>query len=103
MSITIEEFEATAGPEHRTIGVDRSNEDRVLSFLNERADEAFTPGEIRVAAEIPRGSVCVALARLEDRGLVRRRGHYWAVGSDAKAETGAEPDPDIDTDAPLSN
>jgi len=78
------------------IGIDRFEEEpaealdlqegtqpyRVLAFLAENDDQAFTQTEIHEATGIKRGSVGAVLSRLEDRGLVRHRGRYWAVGED---------------------
>lgn len=78
------------------IGIDRFEEEpaealdlqegtqpyRVLAFLAENDDQAFTQTEIHEATGIKRGSVGTVLSRLEDRGLVRHRGRYWAVGED---------------------
>lgn len=55
---------------------------RVLRFLAEHDDQAFTQTEIHGASGIERGSVGAVLSRLDDRGLVRHRGRYWAVGED---------------------
>ena len=55
---------------------------RILTFLAENDDQAFTQTEIHEATGIKRGSVGAALSRLEDRGLVRHRGRYWAIGED---------------------
>ncbi|EMA44442.1 MarR family transcriptional regulator [Halococcus saccharolyticus] len=55
---------------------------RVLRFLAENDDSAFTQTEIHEALDIKRGSVGAVLSRLEDRGLVRHRGRYWAVAED---------------------
>jgi predicted transcriptional regulator of viral defense system len=54
----------------------------ILSFLAANDEQAFTQTEIHEATEIPRGSVGVVLSRLEDRGLVRHRGRYWAIAED---------------------
>lgn len=78
------------------IGIDRFEEEptasldiregtqpyRILQFLAEHGDQAFTQTEIHEATGIKRGSVGAALSRLEDRGLVRHRGRYWAIGED---------------------
>lgn len=78
------------------IGIDRFDEEpsealditegtqphRVLTFLAEHDDQAFTQTEIHEATGIKRGSVGAVLSRLEDRGLVRHRGRYWAIGED---------------------
>jgi DNA-binding MarR family transcriptional regulator len=42
---------------------------RILQFLAENSDRAFTQTEIHEATGITRGSVGSALSRLEDRGL----------------------------------
>lgn len=55
---------------------------RILQFLAVRDDKAFTQTEIHEATGIKRGSVGAALSRLEDRGLVRHRGRYWAIAKD---------------------
>jgi DNA-binding IclR family transcriptional regulator len=55
---------------------------QILQFLTEHDDKAFTQTEIHEATDINRGSVGAVLSRLEDRGLVRHRGRYWAVGED---------------------
>jgi len=54
----------------------------VLMFLADHDDQAFTQSEIHEETEIPRGSVGVVLSRLEQRGLVRHRGRYWAIAED---------------------
>jgi len=54
----------------------------ILTFLAANDDQAFTQTEIHEATDIPRGSVGVVLSRLEDRGLVRHRGRYWAIADD---------------------
>ncbi|WP_435119187.1 MarR family transcriptional regulator [Halolamina sp. C58] len=55
---------------------------RVLQFLARNDDQAFTQTEIHEATDIKRGSVGAVLSRLEDRGLVRHRGRYWAIAED---------------------
>lgn len=55
---------------------------RILQFLAENDDKAFRQTEIHEATGIKRGSVGAALSRLEERGLVRHRGRYWAIGED---------------------
>jgi len=54
----------------------------VLTFLADNDEQAFTQTEIHEATKIPRGSVGVVLSRLEERGLVRHRGRYWAIAED---------------------
>lgn len=55
---------------------------RILRFLAENDDGAYTQTELHEATGIERGSVGAALSRLDDRGLVRHRGRYWAIGDD---------------------
>lgn len=55
---------------------------RILQFLAEHDEQAFTQTEIHEATEIKRGSVGAVLSRLEERGLVRHRGRYWAIAED---------------------
>ena len=64
----------------------RTNAETLLAFLADAPDKAFTPKEIHEATDVPRGSVGVVLARLEDRGLVRHRGDYWAIADAADVE-----------------
>lgn len=56
----------------------------ILRFLAANDEQAFTQTEIHEATDIPRGSVGVVLSRLEQRGLVRHRGRYWAIGEDER-------------------
>jgi predicted transcriptional regulator of viral defense system len=74
---------------------------QILHFLAEHDGEAFTQTEIHEATEINRGSVGAVLSRLEDRGLVRHRGRYWAIGENDRlasnaAQTGASSDSTTD-------
>lgn len=55
---------------------------RILQFLLDHPDLAFTPAEIHEATGINRNSVGVVLTRLEDRDLVRHEGRYWAIAED---------------------
>jgi len=55
---------------------------RILRFLAENDDRAYTQTEIHEATDIKRGSVGAVLSRLEERGLVRHRGRYWAIAED---------------------
>ena len=66
---------------------ERTNAEKLLSFLAAHDEQAFTPEELHEATDVARGSVDVILSRLEDRGLVRHRGEYWAIAEDADIET----------------
>jgi len=59
-----------------------SQPQRILAFLATHDEQAFTQTEVHERTGIPRGSVGVVLSRLEDRGMVRHRGRYWAIAED---------------------
>jgi predicted transcriptional regulator of viral defense system len=80
MPIDIDTFEST--PADRLQNNGETNADRVMHFLAAHPDQAFTQSEIRDATGVKAGSISVVLSRLEDRGLVRHKGHYWALGED---------------------
>lgn len=84
MPIDIERFEDGPTEELRVNG--RTNGEQILSFLASSPDQAYTPKEIHKGTDIPRGSVGVVLSRLEDRGLVRHRGDYWAIADNQEVE-----------------
>ncbi len=58
----------------------RSNPERVLLFLVENDDRAFKPKRIADGADVSREAISTVLSRLEERGLVRHKGQYWASG-----------------------
>ena len=78
MPIDIETFESS--PEDQLQYSGETNADRVMRFLTAHPDQAFTQSEIRDATDVKTGSISVVLSRLEDRGLVRHKGNYWALG-----------------------
>ncbi|SNR37960.1 helix-turn-helix transcriptional regulator [Halorubrum vacuolatum] len=80
MPISIDRFEE--GPDDALDIQTGTQPSRILQFLAEHSDQAFTQTEIHEATGINRGSVGAVLSRLEDRGLVRHRGRYWAIGED---------------------
>ncbi|NGM71225.1 MarR family transcriptional regulator [Natronolimnobius sp. AArcel1] len=77
MPIDIEQFEEDPVQTLRASG--QTNAEEILTFLSTSPDQAFTPKEIHEATDVARGSVGVVLSRLEERGLVRHRGEYWAI------------------------
>lgn len=85
MPIDIDRFRTA--PEDQLQAGGPTNAERVLSFLSANSDQAFTPGEIREAVDVPRGSIGVVLSRLEDRDLVDHRGEYWAIADPDDAAT----------------
>ena len=80
MPITIDEFDDD--PEDVLDLADGTQPYRILQFLAANDDRAFTQTEIHYETNIKRGSVGAVLSRLDDRGLVRHRGRYWAIATD---------------------
>lgn len=56
-----------------------TNGDRILAFLEDNPETAFTQGEIAEATDVTRGSVGPTLVRLRERGRVDHRGTYWRI------------------------
>lgn len=84
MPIDIDRFEEGAEEELRAGGP--TNAEEILTVLASNPEQAYTPKEIHQVTGVARGSVGVVLSRLEERGLVRHRGEYWAIADDAKVE-----------------
>lgn len=76
MPIDIDRFESGSDEE---LG-EPSNPERVLLFLIDNDDKAFTGAEIADETGVSRNSIGTVLSRLEDRELVRHKGQYWALG-----------------------
>ncbi|AKH98305.1 helix-turn-helix domain-containing protein [Halanaeroarchaeum sulfurireducens] len=74
MPISIDEFESR-GPEKG-----ETNAERVVRFLARNQDTAYKAIEIAEATDINENSIHPVLNRLEERGLVRHREPYWAIG-----------------------
>jgi len=60
-----------------------TNGRRILEHLAQYPELGFTPSELADELEISRGSVGTTLSRLEERGLVRHKGEYWAINIQA--------------------
>ena len=69
-------------PDERLRLTEGSNAHQILAFLAAHPETGFTPKEIAEATDIPRGSVGTTLTRLGERGLVRHKEPYWALGAD---------------------
>jgi hypothetical protein len=74
MPISIDEFES------HDPGGQRTNAERVLRFLARNRDKAYRAVEIAEATGVNENSIHPVLNRLEERGLVRHREPYWAIG-----------------------
>lgn len=77
MPIEIEEFEAGAN------GEERSTAEKIVEFLLENRDAAFTRGEIAAAINRKANTVGTNLSRLKERELVRHSGKHWAITDDS--------------------
>lgn len=76
MPIDIDRFEDVAALR------DPPTSERIIRFLIEHDDSAYTRGEIADALDANPETVGTNLTRLKDRGLVRHREPYWAVTDD---------------------
>lgn len=76
MPITIDEFESGQLPDEPSVP------ERVVAFLAEHDDRAFTRAEIATGIDANPNAVGTALSRLKERTLVRHRGQYWAITDD---------------------
>ncbi|WP_225332700.1 helix-turn-helix transcriptional regulator [Halomicrobium urmianum] len=56
-----------------------TNADRIIEFLRQHPDKAFTQSEIADETGVKSGSVGPTLVRLRERGRVDHRGKYWRV------------------------
>lgn len=56
-----------------------TNAARILTFLRNHPDRAFTQSEIAAETEVKTGSVGPTLVRLRERGRVDHRGNYWRI------------------------
>lgn len=77
MSIDIDRFEDE--DEDPDSIDDPTNAERVLSFLARHDDRAWKQSEIADRTGVKRGSIGPVLRRLDERGLVRHKGEYWAI------------------------
>lgn len=74
MSISIDEFESHDSEAQPT------NAERVVRFLAQNHEKAYKAVEIAEATGVTKNSIHPVLSRLEERGLVRHKEPYWAVG-----------------------
>lgn len=79
MPVSFDEYEEDTGRMDLSEG---TNAHAILSFLAETPDQGYTPQEIARGTDVKRGSVGTTLSRLEDRGLVRHKAEFWAIGED---------------------
>ncbi|SER28983.1 helix-turn-helix domain-containing protein [Natrinema salaciae] len=75
MPIDIDTFERETEFEE-----ERTQAERVFSFLVSNDDKAFRRGEIADSTGIEPNAVSAVLSRLKERNLVRHKPPYWAAG-----------------------
>lgn len=76
MPIDIETFAEASDEDLQAV----TNAEKVVRFLYRNDNKAFTPAEIADGAGVKKTSISTVLRRLEDRGLVKHKGDYWAIG-----------------------
>ncbi len=87
MPISADRFEEITDEDERpTPG---TNADKILSFLEEHADQAFTQTEISETTSVNRGSVGPTLVRLREDGRVDHKGTYWRISDHVRSLDGA--------------
>ncbi len=59
-----------------------TNAHELLSVLLDHPEMGFSPKELAELTEVPHTSVHKTLARLREKGLVRKVDSYWAVSED---------------------
>lgn len=75
MPIDIETFE-----ENAAFDSGQTNAEQILQFLARNNDQAFERHEIAEATEMDPNTVSAVLSRLKERGFVRHKPPYWAIG-----------------------
>lgn len=80
MPVSREEFEAL--PERTLDLSEGSAARRVLSFLDQHAEQAFTRSEIADESDVPDERLDSLLRRLGEQRLIAHRGEYWAIGDE---------------------
>jgi Mn-dependent DtxR family transcriptional regulator len=78
MPIDIETFTESDDEELTAV----TNAERVVRFLYQNNDKAFTPSEIADATGVKKTSIGTVLRRLEEQDLLEHKGDYWAIGNE---------------------
>ena len=94
MAVPFDKYDPEAG---RIDLSDGTNAHAILTFLAENPELGFTPKEIHEETGVSRGSVGTTLSRLENHGLVRHKGEYWAIAEDDRLGAVAAMELSMDT------
>ncbi|RBI59756.1 TrmB family transcriptional regulator [halophilic archaeon] len=82
MPIDIETFTEANNEELTEV----TNAEKVIRFLYQNNDKAFTPSEIAEGTGVKKTSISTVLRRLKDRELVQHKGDYWALGDEERVQ-----------------
>ena len=88
MPISNERFEEIGDDGDSSEPTPGTNAAKILDFLRDHPDEAFTQSEIASRTDVKGGSVGPTLVRLREAGRVDHKGNYWRV-SDHDESVGA--------------
>lgn len=80
MPIDIDTFERESTFE----GEESTNAERILAFLGQNDDKAWTRSEIADGTDLDENVVSSVLNRLKRRNLVRHKSPYWALGDERR-------------------
>lgn len=75
MPISISEFDDFDPPERQ-----ETNAERIIRFLLRNHEQAYKAAEISEETGVHPNSIHPVLTRLDERGLVRHKEPYWAIG-----------------------
>lgn len=89
MPISKDRFEDIGGDRDEDGPMPGTNAAKILTFLRNHPDKAFTQSEIASETDVKAGSVGPTLVRLRERGRVDHRGNYWRVSDHDGAVTAA--------------
>lgn len=79
MPISKDRFEELKNDKDGNDPTPGTNAAKILEFLRNHPDKAFTQSEIADQTDVKPGSVGPTLVRLRERGRVDHRGNYWRV------------------------
>lgn len=75
--IDIDEFESAS--EDELVGDGSSITDAIVDFLSYNPEQAYSRQEIQSAIDVDAIALVHELTMLEQEGIVRHKGRYWAI------------------------
>lgn len=79
MPISSDRFEKIRDEEDSDNPRPGTNPAKILAFLRDHVEKAFTQSEIAEQTDVKSGSVGPTLVRLRERGRVDHHGNYWRI------------------------